>query len=59
MNYDKHIKHLTECIALATSSKPMSQIERVAHARRCAAEMARAEQRRQSDTQQQTFKEVA
>ena len=59
MNYDKHIKHLTECIALATSFKPMTEIERVAHARRCAAEMARAEQRHQLDTQQPTFKEVA
>ena len=59
MDANQYIKHLTECIALTTSFQPMTEIERHMHARRCAAEMVRAEQRRQSDAKQQTINEVA
>ena len=59
MDANQYIKHLTECIALVTSCEPMTEIERYMHARRCAAEMVRAEQRRQSDVKQQTINEVA
>ena len=59
MDANQYIKHLTECIALATSFKPMTEKERLAHAQRCAAEMVCAERRRQSENKQQAVNEVA
>ncbi|WP_333627832.1 hypothetical protein [Stenotrophomonas cyclobalanopsidis] len=45
------IAHLEECVRLAQSSEPMTADEIAAHLSRCADEQARAEARRDADSQ--------
>ncbi len=59
MTRDETIEWLARCIDAAASSAPMTDIEKAAHRSRCAAEYARAEQRRAAPAPQLDLRDAA